>query len=56
MSTGRAHDTPEPPPDSRPAEPPPDTCDYCGSDRVIWRSCKLICLNCGQIVKSCADL
>jgi len=32
------------------------TCDYCGSDAVEWRKCKLICNNCKQINKSCADL
>jgi len=33
-----------------------DTCDVCGSDRLEWRLCKLICGNCRAIVKSCADL
>ncbi len=32
------------------------TCDYCGSARLEWRKCKLICENCKQINKSCADL
>lgn len=32
------------------------TCDYCGSDALEWRKCKLICNNCKQINKSCADL
>jgi hypothetical protein len=32
------------------------TCDYCGSPRVEWRKCKLICVDCRQINKSCADL
>jgi len=32
------------------------TCDYCGSDALEWRKCKLICNNCRQINKSCADL
>jgi len=31
-------------------------CDYCGSARVEWRKCKLICDDCKQINKSCADL
>jgi hypothetical protein len=31
-------------------------CDYCGSKRLEWRKCKLICAHCGQINKSCADL
>jgi hypothetical protein len=40
-----------------PAPGPDDgICDVCGSDRVSWRSCKLLCLNCGTILKSCADL
>lgn len=33
-----------------------DVCDYCGSDQLVWRKCKLVCLNCGQINKSCSDL
>ena len=32
------------------------SCDHCGSDDVTWVKCKLICRNCRQIVKSCADL
>ena len=35
---------------------PPDPCDICGSARTVWRKCKLICLDCHAIVKSCADL
>jgi len=31
-------------------------CDYCGSAHLEWRKCKLICANCRQINKSCADL
>ena len=31
-------------------------CDYCGSARLEWRKCKLICADCHQINKSCADL
>jgi hypothetical protein len=38
--------------DSRAAE----SCDYCGSARLEWRKCKLICADCRQINKSCADL
>lgn len=38
------------------SEPVSEPCDVCGSDRVSWRKCKLICLNCGTILKSCADL
>lgn len=39
-----------------PAEDSSDSCDICGSERVVWQKCKLICLNCGTILKSCADL
>lgn len=34
----------------------PETCDYCGAEGLVWRKCKLICEQCGNIVKSCADL
>jgi len=37
-------------------EPPPETCDYCGSTDLQWIKCKLVCRNCRQINKSCADL
>ncbi len=33
-----------------------ETCDYCGAATLTWRKCKLICDNCRQINKSCADL
>jgi hypothetical protein len=33
-----------------------EACDYCSSRRLAWRKCKLICEQCGQINKSCADL
>ena len=33
-----------------------ETCDYCGVATLTWRKCKLICDNCRQINKSCADL
>lgn len=33
-----------------------DVCDYCASPKIVWRKCKLICEQCGQINKSCADL
>jgi hypothetical protein len=32
------------------------SCDYCGSTSIVWRKCKLICEECKQINKSCADL
>ena len=33
-----------------------EQCDYCGSAKLEWRKCKLICADCRQINKSCADL
>ena len=33
-----------------------DRCDHCDSPRLTWRKCKLICEQCGQINKTCADL
>ena len=36
--------------------PKPKTCDYCGSEKLDWVKCKLICRDCRQIVMSCADL
>jgi len=42
----------EAPRDASPAE----LCDYCASPRLEWRKCKLICADCRQINKSCADL
>ncbi len=33
-----------------------ELCDICESDQLSWRKCKLMCLNCGTILKSCADL
>lgn len=33
-----------------------DTCDFCGSEKLVWRKCKQVCLDCGSIVRSCADL
>ena len=39
-----------------PSEPELETCDVCGSTDLWWRNCKLLCRNCGSIVKSCADL
>ena len=33
-----------------------ESCDYCGSLRLEWRKCKLVCADCRQINKSCADL
>jgi len=56
MTAGNMRPTvPDPPqpPDGTPASVP---CDYCGAERLVWRKCKLICGNCAQINKSCADL
>jgi hypothetical protein len=36
--------------------PATEVCDVCGSSRVIEIKCKLICQNCGTILRSCADL
>ncbi|HEX2091442.1 MAG TPA: hypothetical protein VHG28_03530 [Longimicrobiaceae bacterium] len=53
-------DAPPEPAPSQPAPAPPDAldeaCEICGSPRTEWRKCKLVCLDCRQIVKSCADL
>ena len=38
------------------ADEPTEPCDICGSARTVWRKCKLVCLDCQSIVKSCADL
>ena len=57
MSDPDTRKTREPPGTPPPkAEPPAETCDYCGSTDLAWIKCKLICRNCRQINKSCADL
>jgi ribosomal protein L37AE/L43A len=33
-----------------------EVCDVCGSPNVQEIKCKVICQNCGTILKSCADL
>ena len=48
-----AGQAPEQPPGE---EPFAECCDYCGSAQLQWRKCKLICADCRQINKSCADL
>jgi hypothetical protein len=35
---------------------PEVVCDICGSTDVTEVKCKVICQNCGTILKSCADL
>jgi hypothetical protein len=43
-------------PGAKPVSETPDVCDRCGMATVVERKCKVICLNCGTILKSCADL
>jgi len=33
-----------------------ETCDVCGSTNIKEIKCKLVCQNCGTILRSCADL
>jgi uncharacterized Zn finger protein (UPF0148 family) len=33
-----------------------DVCDVCGSPNIKEIKCKVICQNCGTILRSCADL
>ncbi|MEA2764156.1 MAG: hypothetical protein QOK07_560 [Gemmatimonadaceae bacterium] len=33
-----------------------EVCDVCGSTSVKEIKCKLICQNCGTVLRSCADL
>jgi hypothetical protein len=33
-----------------------EVCDVCGSTDVKEINCKVICRNCGTILKTCADL
>ena len=33
-----------------------EVCDVCGSTNIKEVKCKVICQNCGTILKSCADL
>lgn len=47
---------PPPPPLPQPAGPGDEGCEVCGSGNTYWRNCKLVCRDCRQIVKSCADL
>jgi hypothetical protein len=34
----------------------PSECAVCGSPRIAWRRCKLVCVACGTIQMSCSDL
>jgi len=36
--------------------PESDLCDVCGSADVIEIKCKIMCRNCGTILRSCSDL
>ncbi|HEX8723950.1 MAG TPA: hypothetical protein VF737_01015 [Gemmatimonadaceae bacterium] len=51
----RAPRAPEIPPPLR-NDSLPEACDHCGSTALEWVKCKLICRQCRQINKSCADL
>ena len=33
-----------------------EVCDVCGSSNIKEIKCKVVCQNCGTILKSCADL
>jgi rubredoxin len=33
-----------------------EVCDICGSTDIKEIKCKVVCQNCGTILKSCADL
>ena len=35
---------------------PAEICDVCGSASIKEIKCKLVCQNCGTILRSCADL
>ena len=35
---------------------PAEVCDVCGSTELKEIKCKLVCLNCGTILRSCSDL
>jgi hypothetical protein len=35
---------------------PADVCEVCGSTNVKEIKCKVVCLNCGTILKTCSDL
>jgi hypothetical protein len=56
MHTPSISDAMTPPPNSPDGPATGETCDYCGGPALTWRKCKLICDDCKQINKSCADL
>jgi hypothetical protein len=35
---------------------PEVVCDVCGSADIVEIKCKVVCRNCGTILKSCSDL
>jgi hypothetical protein len=35
---------------------PVEVCDVCGSSNLLAIKCKVVCRNCGTILKSCSDL
>jgi hypothetical protein len=35
---------------------PDIVCDVCGSADIVEIKCKVVCRNCGTILKSCSDL
>ena len=37
-------------------KPVAEACDLCGATALVERKCKVVCLNCGTILKTCADL
>lgn len=38
------------------AAPATERCEYCDAEQLTLRKCKQVCLACGQINRSCADL
>ena len=34
----------------------PDSCDVCGSTNLLAIKCKVVCRNCGAILRTCSDL
>ena len=34
----------------------PEVCDVCGSLEIVEIKCKIMCRNCGTILRSCSDL
>lgn len=34
----------------------PEVCDVCGSTNIVEVKCKVVCQNCGTILRSCSDL